>query len=139
MRRIALLLTPVLAVALAACSSAGDSAETVQVRMFDDMRYDPATFDFNAGDTVTFEVRNEGQVAHELYIGDPAQHAEHAAEMREAGHSDEAHADPAAVRVDPGETGTLTYTFEDAGDLLAGCHEPGHYEAGMVAPITVHP
>lgn len=139
MRRIALLLIPILAVVLAACSSGDGSAETVQVRMFDDMRYDPDAFDFNAGDTIVFEVTNEGQVRHEFFIGDTAAHEEHAAEMREGGHSEDAHANPAAVTVDPGETGTLTYTFEDAGELLVGCHEPGHYEAGMVAPITVHP
>lgn len=34
-------------------------------------------------------------------------------------------------------TETLEYTFERAGEILAGCHEPGHYEAGMVTSMTV--
>ena len=59
--------------------------------------------------------------------------------MRENDHGDDAHADPAALRLDPGESGTLTYTFEEAAEMMVGCHEPGHYEAGMVAPVTVHP
>jgi uncharacterized cupredoxin-like copper-binding protein len=42
-----------------------------------------------------------------------------------------------AITLQPGETKTLEYTFEEAGELLAGCHEPGHYDAGMVATITV--
>jgi uncharacterized cupredoxin-like copper-binding protein len=136
-RRLALLVIPVLAVVLVACS--GDGARTVAVRMFDDMRYDPARFDVNAGETVTFEVSNSGDVRHEFFVGTLDEHEEHADEMREDAHGDEAHENPAAVRLEPGESGSLTYTFAEAGELLVGCHEPGHYEAGMVAPVTVHP
>jgi uncharacterized cupredoxin-like copper-binding protein len=107
--------------------------------MFDDMRYEPERFDVDAGDTVRFEVTNSGEVRHEFFIGTTDEHREHADEMREREHADEVHANPAAVSVEPGETGTLEYTFDEAGELLVGCHEPGHYEAGMVAPITVHP
>jgi hypothetical protein len=32
---------------------------------------------------------------------------------------------------------SFEYTFAGAGQLLAGCHEPGHYDGGMVADITV--
>jgi uncharacterized cupredoxin-like copper-binding protein len=138
MKVFALVLVVTLAGILAACGS-GSGTRTVAVRMFDDMRYDPAEFDVFAGDTVRFEVTNSGRVRHEFFVGDHAAHAAHAAEMREGGHADEAHDNPAAVRVEPGETGVLEYTFPDTGQLLAGCHEPGHYEAGMVAPIIVHP
>ena len=48
------------------------------------------------------------------------------------------HQTSAGVSVEPGQTETFEYTFGDAGsDLLAGCHEPGHYDAGMVATIVV--
>jgi uncharacterized cupredoxin-like copper-binding protein len=139
MKVFVVVLVVTLAGILAACGGPGSETRTIAVRMFDDMRYDPAEFDFFAGDTVRFEVTNSGRVRHEFFIGDLTEHAVHAAEMREEGHSDEAHDNPAAVRVEPGETGALEYTFPDAGQLLAGCHEPGHYEAGMVAPIIVHP
>ena len=129
-----------LAVALAACTGGADGADrTVSVRMFDDMRYDPDRLDINAGDTVRFEVTNSGETRHEFFIGTTDAHREHAEEMREREHADEAHANPAAVTVEPGQTGSLEYTFDEAGELFVGCHEPGHYEAGMVAPITVHP
>jgi uncharacterized cupredoxin-like copper-binding protein len=36
-----------------------------------------------------------------------------------------------------GETGRVTMTFDFAQRLLIGCHEPGHYEAGMVGSIDV--
>lgn len=41
------------------------------------------------------------------------------------------------ISVDPGRTQSFEYTFGAPGELLAGCHEPGHYDAGMVAKITV--
>jgi uncharacterized cupredoxin-like copper-binding protein len=138
MKVLVLVFVIILAGILAACGP-GSETRTVAVRMFDDMRYDPAEFDVFAGDSVRFEVTNSGAVRHEFFIGDLTEHAAHAAEMREGGHSDGAHDNPAAVRVEPGETEVLEYTFSDAGQMLAGCHEPGHYEAGMVAPIIVHP
>lgn len=131
------------ALLVTACSAgaADDAARTVRVTMSDDMSYQPDAFAFDAGDSVTFEVTNVGAVRHEFFIGDVAEHDEHAAEMREGAgaHSDDAHANPASISVDPGESETLTYAFEEAGQLEVGCHEPGHYEAGMRAPITVHP
>jgi uncharacterized cupredoxin-like copper-binding protein len=139
-RMLTVLILAGLAVVLAACTGGnGGTDRTISVRMFDDMRYQPDRFDVDAGETVRFEVMNAGEARHEFFIGTTDEHREHADEMRERGHADEAHANPAAVSVEPGATGTLDYTFDEAGELLVGCHEPGHYEAGMVAPITVHP
>ena len=42
-----------------------------------------------------------------------------------------------AVTVDPGETGDLTRRFDEPAEVMIGCHEPGHYESGMVATVTV--
>ena len=42
-----------------------------------------------------------------------------------------------AVTVNPGETKDLTTTFDRAGTVIIGCHQPGHYEAGMKATVTV--
>jgi uncharacterized cupredoxin-like copper-binding protein len=41
-----------------------------------------------------------------------------------------------AAVVEPGETGELTYTFDEVGEVEFGCHQPGHLDAGMV--FTVH-
>lgn len=43
------------------------------------------------------------------------------------------------MSVEPGETEMLEFTFGEAGALQVGCHEPGHFPAGMAAAITVHP
>ncbi len=42
-----------------------------------------------------------------------------------------------AVTAGPGETAELTWRFDESGDLLFGCHEPGDYDGGMVGQITV--
>ena len=143
MRRSLLLVLALLALVLAACAGGpGDSSgevRSVAVSMTDDMGYDPTKFDYFAGETVRFEVTNEGAVRHEFFVGDVAAHEEHAAEMAEIGESGMGHGEANGVSVEPGQTETLEMTFADAGALLAGCHEPGHYEAGMVADITIHP
>jgi len=47
------------------------------------------------------------------------------------------HDEPEGIRVKPGETKELTYTFAKPGEMLAGCHVVGHYGDGMKAMITV--
>lgn len=138
--RMSVLAMLVIAVALAACSSndggnGGGDTSTIEVRMSDDLRFDPSTIAVEPGETVRFELINEGQAVHEFLIGDEAAQAEFAEEMA----GGEMHHDTdAGMAVEPGQTETFDYTFPDtAGELLAGCHEPGHYEGGMVANITV--
>lgn len=41
------------------------------------------------------------------------------------------------ITLEPGESGELTHTFDEAGTIEIGCHQPGHYDAGMRANITV--
>ena len=81
------------------------------------------------------EVTNAGQIVHEFLIGDEAAQDEFEMEMSEG--DGMAHDTDAGVSVEPGESETFEYTFAEAGDLLAGCHEPGHYGGGMKATITV--
>lgn len=129
------------AVALAACAPAvpdpTDAVREVPVTMTDDLRFEPDTITVAAGETVRFVVHNAGASDHEFLIGDEAAQAGFAAEMTD-GHGD-AHVGEAGIALGPGETGEVTYTFDDPGELLIGCHEPGHYDGGMVARITVQP
>ena len=132
----ALLLT---GLALAACApSGGGSADgevrTIEVRTTDELRFEPADISAGVGESVRFEVTNDGSMVHEFLIGDEAAQDEFAAEMAEGGGH---HDTDAGVTVEPGETETFEYTFAEAGELQAGCHEPGHYEGGMVASISV--
>ena len=125
---------------LAACAGSegaesADDVRTIAVSTTDELRFEPDAFSVAAGETVRFEVTNEGQSAHEFLIGDQAAQADFAAEMADGGMH---HETDAGVSLDPGQTDSFEYTFDaEAGELLAGCHEPGHYDGGMVATITV--
>lgn len=115
--------------------SAAAEARTVEVSMTDELRFEPETITVAPGETVRFVVTNNGQSVHEFLIGDETAQAEFASEMS----GDEMdHETTAGVSVDPGQTETFEYTFGDTDEvILAGCHEPGHYEGGMVATISV--
>jgi uncharacterized cupredoxin-like copper-binding protein len=102
--------------------------------MTDEFRFVPAQFSFTAGETVRFEVTNAGAIRHEFFIGDTDAQVAHEAEMVEGGM---AHDEPNGISVDPGGSKELEYTFADAGTVLIGCHEPGHYAGGMVATVAV--
>ena len=90
------------------------------------------------GVPVTFVVTNEGAVPHEFFLGDEDAQTAHAQEMLEMA-GDPMHDEPSGISLQPGETKELTYTFDEPGRYLAGCHVPGHYPAGMRAVITVTP
>jgi uncharacterized cupredoxin-like copper-binding protein len=130
------LLAAALAVVAAACSSGGGDAQadrTVEVRM-KDVRFVPATLGVAKGETVTFRFTNEDAVAHDAFVGDAAAQAEHERQMSSGGghgHGSD------AVEVPAGKTATLTHTFDQAGTVEIGCHEPGHYAGGMKMTITV--
>lgn len=105
---------------------------TIDVTMTDDA-YSPAALSVDRGQTVRFLFRNEGRVLHEALIGDAALQAQH----DRPGASGHSHSGLAAVDVEPGATGAVVYTFSGPGTILIGCHQPGHYAAGMRAVITV--
>ena len=48
------------------------------------------------------------------------------------------HDEPNALSLQPGETKSLTWMFSAPGELIYGCHEPGHYAAGMRGDLTVN-
>jgi uncharacterized cupredoxin-like copper-binding protein len=114
-------------------SSDAKATRTIDVTM-KEFAYEPASVSVKAGETVKFVFRNEGSILHDAFIGDEAAQAEHEREMREVGKHHEDH----AINVIPGETGELTHTFGKAGEaLIIGCHETGHYAAGMKMTVTV--
>ena len=113
----------------------GAANTRIEVELTDALRMEPAEMRVPAGLPVTFVVTNTGVLPHEFYLGDEQAQAEHEEEM--AAMPGMAHDEPEGIGLDPGETKELTYTFEAPGTILAGCHVPGHYGAGMKAVITV--
>jgi uncharacterized cupredoxin-like copper-binding protein len=120
----------------------------VRVVMNDRFRYRPAAIMIRAGRRVTFEVTNAGRLPHEFILGDRAAQLAHERQMRDAppagGHAHDhgpgGHASPevsGALTVPPGQTRRLTWTFDEPGTVLYGCHVLGHWAAGMKGTIVV--
>lgn len=135
----------VLAVLAAACGgddstvASSDGARTVKVEMRD-ISYSIKTLDVTKGETIKFEFSNTGKAEHDAFVGDEMAQTDHEKEMSSgsnSGMSTDHGSDPNAITVKPGKTGELTYTFDKAGTILIGCHETGHYAAGMKISVTV--
>ena len=142
---------------LVACGTSNTTARTstgstriVEITMTD-MKYTPSSVNVKRGDTVTFRFRNAGQAVHEATIGDAAFQADHGTnmststmdgiamgEMAMGGQTDGTNSSSEMmIAVKPAGVGELTYTFDQTGGLIIGCHQPGHYEAGMRAMVNV--
>ena len=140
MKRFLFLPVIVALVLLVACGSedgstgAGANADrTVDVEMRD-IAFSPTSVEVRVGETVRFNFKNTGQVTHDAFIGDTTAQEAHEKEMRE-GHDHGKQAN--AVSVKPGKSASLTHTFDKPGQLLIGCHEPGHYTGGMRITVNV--
>ena len=150
MRRRHLALAPALALVVAACSGGGSTpspsvaassspaastaAQRIEVNLTDAFAMKPAEMTVKAGQPVTFVVTNTGVIEHEFYLGDEAMQAEQEQEMQSG---EMVHDKANGVSLKPGEMKEFTYTFNNVGQTLAGCHFAGHYAAGMKATISV--
>lgn len=136
------------AVALAACGGGGGSVppsptgaateggvRTVEIAALDTLRFEPDRITVEVGETVRFVVTNEGQALHDFFVGTEEEQMAHEQEMAEMGGMD--HGSTEGLVLGPGETGELTVTFDEPGEILFACHQPGHYAAGMVGTVAV--
>lgn len=149
-------ITIVLAIALSACGDGGSDATGVPTKVADvvditmtDNAYSLKALSAKVGDEVTYRFTNEGSVEHEAIIGTSAQQDDHETEMtptdgsgQSGGMGDMAGMEGmdegvASIVVPPGESKELTYRSTTAGDLIIGCHVPGHYAGGMRASLSV--
>jgi uncharacterized cupredoxin-like copper-binding protein len=80
---------------------------TIEIATLDSFAFEPAEVTVTAGETVTAEM--EGM----------------------------AHDQPNVVAIPAGETIELSWTFTEAGTVLIGSHQPGHYAGGMKGQISV--
>jgi len=118
---------------------AADASRVIEVKALDDFTFDPASIMIEAGETVTFRVENVGLLDHDFTLGDSETQDEHDAEMVEMAASGDMamHDDPNAFGLTSGEVKEMTWHFTETGEILFGCHTPGHYPAGMVGSITI--
>jgi uncharacterized cupredoxin-like copper-binding protein len=122
-----------LAAMIASCAPAAgeEGPRTMHVRIHYS-RFEPTTFRFEPGESVTFVVENTDPIDHEFLLGDETVQLAHE-RGTEAYHPPR----PGEMTVLAGETATTTYTFAQAGRLILGCHLPGHYAYGMRSEVTV--
>jgi uncharacterized cupredoxin-like copper-binding protein len=111
-----------------------DANRTIEIEALDSLDFDPDALKIESGDVVTFIVTNVGRDDHEFVLGDERFQAEHEEAM---GEGDMEHGGGMAVEIGPGESKEITWRFDEAGEILYGCHEPGHYDGGMVGTIEV--
>jgi uncharacterized cupredoxin-like copper-binding protein len=125
MRKLALALLVTAVVGCGGGSSGSAAAEAdassgrVSTELRDAQRYVPNRFvNVKPGARVTVELKNTGNLVHSFQSNDLGV--------------------PDAVKVDPGKTGSVTFTAPAAaGSYKFQCTEPGHAEAGMTGEVVV--
>lgn len=139
--RLTLLITTVLiasSLLLSACgpSTNPDGSVNVEVTLRD-FGIESSLNTFEVGVPYHFIITNEGAINHELMIMEPMMPGMDIT-MEEMDAMALAYVEE--DELPPGNTQTLDYTFTEpanAGSLEFACHTTGHYEAGMMIPITV--
>lgn len=118
---------------------AGTVDRTVEVSMIEtddgEMLYEPRDLSFEKGETVRFIITNTGYGEHEFVLDSTDENQKHKALMEEFPEME--HADPNAIRLQPGESGEIVWTFTKAGAFEYACLIPGHYESGMHGPVSI--
>lgn len=120
----------------ATTGAAAAPTRTVNIAMVD-IAYEPKTVSVQRGERIEFVFDNKGTIPHDAFIGDAAAQEGHEKEMREGTSGGDGMSDAPSITVEPGKTGRLTYSFDKPGTIEIGCHEPGHYAAGMKVIVTV--
>ena len=109
---------------------------TIRVDTSDTMRFFPHEIRVKRGDTVRFDVRNRGQLTHEMVLGTMDELKKQAERMRRDG-AEMSNAEPHVAHVEPGETGRIVWQFTKPGEFYYACLMPGHFQAGMIGTIVV--
>jgi len=113
-------------------------ARIVQVVMSErdgKMAFIPDRIEVRRGEQVRFQLRNNGELDHELVLATLEENLKHAIEMQK--NPDMEHDDPNAKRLAPKKTGEIIWQFTKAGEFDFSCLIPGHREAGMTGKIVV--
>ena len=116
----------------------GDPAQvsrSISVTLSDAMRFTPEHIEARKGETVRFVLQNNGQLRHEMVLGEPDALRRHAAMMQMM--PDMPHSGPNIASLAPGERSELIWRFTRTGSVAFACLQSGHLEAGMKGSIAV--
>lgn len=111
----------------------------IEVATLDTFRFTPDPITVQVGETVTFRITNDGNVPHDVVLDDKDGQDAHEAEMAAmaAGGNMTMADEVNGFALSSGESKDMTWTFTEAGTVFLGCHQPGHYAAGMIASVVV--
>jgi uncharacterized cupredoxin-like copper-binding protein len=116
-----------------------DASRTVTITMMerDDggMVFEPASLAVSEGETLRLKFVNKGELDHEFVMDVHDGIMEHKELMERFPEME--HDDPNSIRLAPGATGEIVWTFAKAGDFGFACLIPGHYDSGMKGDISV--
>lgn len=116
-----------------------DASRTVMITMMerDDggMVFEPAALAVSEGETLRLKFVNKGELDHEFVMDVHDGIMEHKELMERFPEME--HDDPNSIRLAPGATGEIVWTFAKAGDFSFACLIPGHYDSGMKGDIKV--
>lgn len=110
-------------------------SRTITVDLTDAMRFTPADITVKRDETIRFEVKNSGNVKHEMVLGTKKELKDHYEMMKKFPEME--HADENMVTVQPGQVGEIVWQFTKAGKINFACLQPGHYDAGMKGIVAV--
>lgn len=106
-----------------------DADRTITIEATDEPSFEPEAIELEVGETVAFELVNDGTIPHELVLGDEAS-------MK--GHMHDDDAPNGTGEVPAGETATIAWTFTETGEFVYECHIDNHHKQGMRGTITVN-
>jgi len=119
----------------AATAENGDDengGEEIDVEMVD-IDYSTDQIDATAGEPLTINFENTGALVHDFTIDEGP-----FTDISSEGGTDESGGDWAIhYSLDPGASGSLTFTATEAGEYTFYCTVAGHREAGMEGTLTV--
>lgn len=127
------------AMAIGMPGSADHVDRTVEILMMEtddgQMLFEPRDLSLKKGETVRFLISNDGDQEHEFVLDTAEANQEHKALMERFPEME--HDDPNAVRLQPGASDEIIWTFANEGEFEFACLIFGHYEAGMHGPAVV--
>ncbi|CAN7490719.1 cupredoxin domain-containing protein [Pararhizobium sp. LjRoot238] len=116
-----------------------NATQTIRITMKETedgkMIFTPAVFKVRKGQTVTFAIKNAGELDHEFVLDQEDKIMEHKAVMEKFPEME--HDDPNAIRLATGKSGEIIWKFTNDGTFKIACLVPGHYDAGMHGDVTV--
>ncbi|MGH2817669.1 MAG: cupredoxin domain-containing protein [Actinomycetota bacterium] len=117
---------------LGGCTAAAAPPDETVVIEIEHSRFSEERLQVEAGSTIRFVIDNNDPIPHEFIVGD-----ERVQRVHENG-TERHHAPrPGEISIPVLSERITTYTFEEPGELIFGCHLPGHYRFGMRGTIQV--